>query len=224
MLLNRQIRLSAKEPKMPITAEQTPKTILRIDASMRRTGSSSRLLSDELIAKLSAEESHRIINRDLADGIPLINENWINANFTPEEDRTAEQLETLALSDALVGELMESDTLVIGLPIYNFGVPAALKAWIDLVCRARLTFKYTENGPVGLLEGRKAYIVVASGGTAAGSEIDYAARYMQHVLGFIGIHDVEVIDASGQMIDTDAALSRAREHISRQESVLAAVA
>ncbi|MEL6794138.1 MAG: NAD(P)H-dependent oxidoreductase, partial [Pseudomonadota bacterium] len=140
--------------------------ILRIDASMRRDGSTTRMLSDELVAALSAGT---VVTRDLADGIDLIDEAWIGANFTDPAERTDEQKARLAGSDALVEEIEAADTLVIGVPIYNFGVPAALKAWIDQIARAKRTFKYTENGPVGLLEDKTAYLVVASGGTASGS-------------------------------------------------------
>ena len=116
----------------------------------------------------------------------------------------------------MVAELEAADTIVIGVPIYNFGVPAALKAWVDMVCRARRTFAYTENGPVGLLDNKKAFLVIASGGTDSGSEIDFATGYLRHVLGFIGIHDVTIVDASGLMKDVDASLSRARGQISNR--------
>ena len=99
------------------------------------------------------------------------------------------------------------------MPIYNFGVPAALKAWVDQVARAGVTFKYTENGPQGLLEGKRAILVVASGGTAAGSDIDFASGYMQHVMGFIGITDVTVITADQMMMDTEAALAKATAQV-----------
>ena len=178
-------------------------TILRLDASMRREGSVSRRLLDRLVTKLTGENGAvRIVRRDLAEGAPgLVSEAWIDANFTPADERTAEQQAVLAESDMLVEELKSADILAVGVPIYNFGVPAALKAWVDMVARARLTFNYTENGPVGLLEGKKAYLVVASGGTESGSAIDFATGYMKHVLGFIGIHDVEVITADRLMAD-----------------------
>ena len=113
----------------------------------------------------------------------------------------------------MVEEIEAADTLVIGVPIYNFGVPAALKAWIDQVARAKRTFKYTSEGPVGLLEGKTAWLVIASGGTASGSEIDFATNYMRHVLGFIGITDVHVLDASKQGAGAEGAIARARAAI-----------
>jgi len=103
----------------------------------------------------------------------------------------------------LVEELKAADTIVIGAPIYNFNIPAALKAWIDLIARARLTFKYGENGPVGLLKNKKAYIVMASGGVPIGSAMDFASGYLQHVLAFVGITDVTIIDASQFDLDKE---------------------
>jgi FMN-dependent NADH-azoreductase len=101
------------------------------------------------------------------------------------------------------------------MPIYNFGIPAALKAWVDLIARARLTFRYTENGPVGLLKGKKAFLVVASGGVGVDSAVDFATPYMRQALRFVGITDVEVIAADRQSARGDEALSGARDQIER---------
>ena len=188
-------------------------SVLRIDASARRTGSVTRDLNDKIIDKLSKSDDVTVVTRDLADPLPLLTEEWIGANFTDPAERTEEQKETLALSDELVAEVKAADVLLIGLPIYNFGVPAALKAWVDLVARARETFRYSEYGPVGLLEGKRAIVTVASGGTEAGSSIDYATTYMKHVLSFIGITDVEFVSADQMMIDADATLAAANEKI-----------
>lgn len=171
--------------------------ILRIDASMRKNGSYSRTLSTKLITQLKGQASSNVKERDLADGIPIINEAWIEANFTDVAERNAEQRSVLSFSDALISELTDTDTLVIGLPIYNFNVPAAFKAWIDQVARAKVTFRYGENGPEGLLENKKAYVIITSGGTQLGSEVDFVSDYIHHVLGFIGIKDVTIIDSSG---------------------------
>jgi FMN-dependent NADH-azoreductase len=181
--------------------------ILRIDASARRTGSVSRDLADKIIDRIGADAT--VTTRDLADGMSLIDEAWVGANFTPEGDRTDEQREKLALSDTLVAEIKAADTLVIGLPIYNFGVPAALKAWVDQVARAGVTFRYSEYGPKGLLEGKRAIVAVASGGTEAGSDIDFASGYIRHVLGFIGITDVEFVTADRLMMDADGTMAKA---------------
>lgn len=193
------------------------RTLFHLNASARTEGSVTRDLGQRLVERLS-NTSTEIISRDVGTSpLPLLTETWVGANFTPDEARTPEQRETLALSDTLISELEAADTLVLGVPVYNFGVPAAFKAWIDLVARARKTFKYTETGPVGLLAGKKAYVVVASGGTAAGSEIDFATPYLRHVLGFLGIHDVTII-AADQLMATGA------EKVSASEAAIDAIA
>jgi FMN-dependent NADH-azoreductase len=175
--------------------------ILRIDASMRREGSQSRRLTDRVIERLTRQRpDSRVTTRDLAEQAPgFVSEAWIGANFTDPAERSDAQKAALARSDALVAELKAADTLVIGVPVYNFAIPAALKAWIDMVARARETFRYTEDGPEGLLTGKRAILVIASGGTALGSEIDFATDYLKFILGFMGITDVEIVDASQLM-------------------------
>ncbi len=185
-------------------------TVLRIDASARREGSVSRDLATKIINRLAPD---RVIARDLATPLPLLDEAWVGANFTPSDQRTEDQRAKLALSDELIAELAAADTLVIGLPIYNSGVPAALKAWIDQVARAGVTFQYTETGPKGLLEGKRAIVAVASGGTEAGSEVDFATGYIRHVLGFIGIHDVAFVTADRLMVDAEAAMATAHAQV-----------
>ena len=189
------------------------RNILHVDASARQAGSVSRELSQHLVDALS-DNGTEVTKREIGlSPLPLINETWVGANFTPEEDRTDDQKQVLELSDTLIEELEAADTLVLGVPIYNFGVPAAFKAWVDMIARARKTFKYTENGPVGLLEGKKAYVIIASGGTQSGSEIDFATPYVRHVLGFVGIHDVSIVAADQLMATGDEKLAAAREQI-----------
>ena len=184
--------------------------VLRIDASARINDSVTRRLADELVAGLREKHAEpRITRRELSDGLPLLNETWVNANFTDPDQRNEEQREALALSDVLIDELQAADAVVLASPVYNFGVPAVLKAWVDLVTRARVTFRYGAQGPEGLLPDRPVYLVMASGGTAIGSEIDFAGRYLQHILGFIGIRDVRVIAADRMMADEAEALRRA---------------
>jgi FMN-dependent NADH-azoreductase len=186
------------------------KNILRIDASARKAGSSSRALTDALVERLAPAN---IVSRDLSAALPFVTENWVHANFTDEAERTDEQKAELALSDMLVEEIFAADILVIGAPIYNFGIPAALKAWIDMVARARKTFHYTANGAEGLLKGKKAYLLMASGGTEIGSDIDFASGYLRHVLGFIGIDDVTIVAADQQMMKGEDAVSQALQEI-----------
>lgn len=191
--------------------------ILRVDASMRRDGSQSRALTDSVIARFSAQNPYiNVTTRDLADEpLPQIDETWINANFTDPDQRSETQRQALAQSDSLVEELKAADTIVIGMPLYNFSVPAALKAWIDLIARARLTFKYTENGPVGLLEGKRAILIVATGGVPVGAPVDFGTNYMKQVLSFVGITDVDVIDASQLNFKADEQIEAAKASIEK---------
>ena len=190
------------------------KTILRIDGSARKNGSTTRTLTSDLIDILSDQLGGAIITtRDVADGLPFVDEDWVDANFTPEENRNEAHREKLAFSDSLVEELKAADTIVIGLPIYNFGIPATIKAWVDMIARARLTFRYTEKGPEGLLTGKRAFLVVASGGTPVGADLDFATGYMKQALAFVGITDVTIIDASAASRGAEEAISRAQEQI-----------
>lgn len=186
--------------------------ILHLDSSARHDNSTTRDLSAKIVSRFGAAT---VVHRDLARPLPLIDDAWIDANFTRDHDRTDAQRETLALSDHLVDELEASDVIVIGLPIYNFSVPTTFKAWIDLVARAGKTFKYSEAGPQGLMSGKRAIVAVASGGTRAGSDIDFATGYVRHMLGFIGITDVEFVTADQLAIDSDASLQAAYESIER---------
>ena len=188
--------------------------VLEVSGSGRNGDSVSRKLTGELIDALETREGRlSVTRRDLSKGIPLVDERWINANFTPEEERTADQRETLAASDALVAELQAADIVVIGSPIYNCGVPAALKAWVDMIARARLTFRYTANGPEGLLKGKKAYVVIASGGVPVDSLVDFATPYLRQALRFVGITDIEVIAADQLNKLGDDAVDAARMRI-----------
>ena len=184
-------------------------TVLHIDASARFAGSTTRQLTASIVEKLGGS----VIRRDLTEAIPQITEDWVGANFTPADQRSAAQQDVLALSDTLVAELRAADVIVIGVPVYNFGVPAALKAWVDQIGRAGETFRYTENGPEGLLEGKRAIIALAPGGTPVGSDIDFASGYMRHIMGFVGITDVDVIAAEQVMADADKAIAGANAQI-----------
>jgi FMN-dependent NADH-azoreductase len=182
------------------------KTILRIDASARHDGSESRALTQRILDRLAPDE---VINRDLAASLPAIDAEWLNANWTPEDQRSDAQRETLALSDTLIQEVKSADTIVIGAPIYNFGIPATLKTWVDQIARAGITFKYSESGPQGLMTGKRAIIAITSGGTQVGSDIDFASGYLRHVLGFVGITDVQFVAADQLAVDADASHAKA---------------
>jgi FMN-dependent NADH-azoreductase len=188
--------------------------ILELSASARNAGSASRELTRDLLNALEDRYgSVQTVRRDLSAGLPFVDEAWVEANFTPEESRTPRHREVLALSDSLIAELRDADVLVLGVPLYNFSIPASLKAWIDLVARARVTFAYTDSGPRGLLDGKKAYLVVATGGVPVGSAVDFATPYLKHVLGFIGITDVEIIAADRLNSQADESMDSARARI-----------
>ena len=186
--------------------------ILKINSSVQTDKSVSRQLVDQVINKLS-DANASIVNRDLSDGVPLLSQAMVNAFYTPADKLSPEQKELIQVSDELVAELQAADTIVIGAPIYNFSVPGALKAYFDLVARVGVTFKYTDNGPLGLLEGKKAIVVVASGGTGFQSEADYASNYTKQFLGFIGIKDVEFVAADQLMFGAEAVLERANARV-----------
>lgn len=172
--------------------------LLLINSSIRSEESISRTLCQKLAAQLSIHED-TIIERDLTQGIKFISSDSMAAVSKPVDDRSAGQAsnETALLADTLIQELQQADTIIIGAPIYNFGPPASLKAWADLVARAGTTFRYTEGGPEGLLKGKKAFIVAVSGGTPIDSHMDFMLPWLTFFLGFIGIADVEVITADG---------------------------
>ena len=183
--------------------------ILRIDSSAQTETSQSRRLSNRIIDGLHAlGKSPDVTVRDLEKRLPQLDRAWIEANTTPIDDRTNDQRKTLALSDTLIAEIEAADTLIIGVALYNFSIPASLKLWIDLVCRTRKTFVYSEGKPKGLMTGKRAIVCFASGGTPFGSDIDFASGYVRHILGFIGITDVTFIAADKRFMDGQA-LTRA---------------
>ena len=184
--------------------------ILQIDSSERTSASVSRQLSAQVVENLGGQTTHRDL---LTHPLPQLDEAWLGANWTPADQLTEQQAEKLVTSDSLIQEIKDADTLVIGVSMYNFGIPASLKAWVDLVRRAGHTFQYTEKGPVGLMEGKRAIIVIASGGVPLGSPINHTITYMTTMTGFIGITDVTFLAAEGSASDLDAALKGAQTQI-----------
>jgi FMN-dependent NADH-azoreductase len=175
--------------------------ILHITASIRGNEESvSRSLSKTLVEGLAARSGATVASRDLAaNDLPFIDAARFAANLTPHADRSEERHDLAAIGDTLIAELEAADTIVFGVPVYNFSVPATVKAWADLVARAGTTFRYTANGPEGLLTGKKAYIAIASGGMPVGSPVDFMTPWLTHFLGFLGITDVEIIAADAIM-------------------------
>jgi FMN-dependent NADH-azoreductase len=184
--------------------------ILRINSSARQTESVSRQLVDRLVSRLGDVE---IVDRDVAQGVPQISESTLGAMWTPADQRTDEQNTELADADRFIDELVNADAVVIGLPIYNFGPPAALKAWADLVARAGTTFRYTETGPEGLVPNKPVYVVVASGGVPVGSGMDMSSTWLTTFLGFLGLTDVTVVAAGQLNVDPENAVKAAEAAI-----------
>ena len=181
--------------------------ILQINASARREGANSTRLADAIAARLrQAQPSARLTLRDLAiTPHPVLDEHALGALFTPADQRSAEQAARVALDDTLIAEVQAADVLVLGVPMYNFGVPAQLKHWIDAVARNGVTFRYTENGPEGLLKGKKVFVGLARGGRYRGTEADSQVPYLKTVLGFLGITEIHFIYAEVLNMGTEAA-------------------
>lgn len=175
--------------------------ILYITASIRSdTESVSRGLGQQLVDGLAARTGASVTARNLAANVlPFVSAERFAANLTPAADRTPQQAELAAIADTLIAELQAADMVVIAAPVYNFGPPASLKAWADLVARVGTTFRYTATGPEGLLTGKTAYLAIASGGTPVGSDFDFMSRWLTFFLGFLGITNITAIAADGIM-------------------------
>lgn len=183
--------------------------ILRVESSIKGDNAVSRRLTDRIISRLvAADPDARVVTRDLASGMLPIDGEWLGAVYSAPETRDAKQRATAAYADALLAEVKAADVLVIALPVYNFGVPAQMKAWIDQLARKGDTFYYTEAGPVGLLTGKRAIVAFTSDGTRIGSEIDFASGYLRHMLGFFGITDVEFVAADAMAFGAEDAIAR----------------
>ena len=199
------------------------KRILRLDASANPGESNSQKLGDYLIRQLKQDNpAMEMRTRNLNQGLSFIDSNWIAANFTAKEERSDDQSARLAFSDQLITELDWADHVVLTTPMYNFGVPATLKAWIDLVCRAGVTFRYGANGPEGLLKGKHVDIVITTGGAPLGSPVDFVSAYLRQVFAFIGIEDVNIIGADQMNVDAQASLALATAHIEQRYPAVAA--
>lgn len=169
-------------------------SVLHINSSARQTHSNTRIIGQYLVDTLGEP----VTSRDLAaQALPPISADDLIAVHGSSDSQRASLQHQLTLSDLLIDELKAAETLVLGAPMYNFGIPASLKQWIDAICRAGVSFKYTEQGPMGLLGVKRAFIVTATGGTPIGSEMDFASRYLEHICRFLGITEVFHIDASG---------------------------
>lgn len=192
---------------------QNRSNVLRLDASANVSNSNSRKLGDRLINQLGSQCEINLVKRDLNQGLVFIDEAWVGANFTDADQRSSEQQKVLEFSDSLIEELRQADHIVLTTPMYNFGIPASLKAWIDLVCRAGVTFQYTADGPVGLLKNKRADIIITTGGVPLQSPVDFVSGHLKQVLQFIGIEQVNIIAADQMNVDADSSFSKALDQI-----------
>jgi len=195
-------------------------TLLQLNTSLFSNAGQSSRLADRFVAGLKAAGPDlEVVVRDLArEPVPHLTAERFQAFLAKPEARSAEQQAIVASSDALIRELQAADVVVIGLPMYNFGVPSQLKAYFDHVARAGVTFRYTESGPVGLLTGKKAYVFATRGGLYAGTARDSETAYVRQFLAFVGIADVEFVYAEGLAISDaskQAALAKAANAIAR---------
>ena len=197
--------------------------ILQINSSARSTGSESTRLADAIVARISATTTDvTLIRRDLASTPhPIIDEPTLQALFTPAEQRTAEQAARVALDDALIAEIQAADVLVLGAPMYNFGMTVQLKSWFDAIARAQVTFRYTEAGPEGLLKNKKVYVAVARGGMHRDGATDNQVPHLKTLLGFLGMTDVQFIYAEGMGYGPEAVLRAQADAEAQINAVLA---
>lgn len=198
--------------------------ILQINSSARRDASHSTRLASRLVQRLreTTPESSLTV-RDLNDvPHPVLDEAALGALFTPADQRTPEQAARVALDDGLIAEIQAADIVVLGVPMYNFGVPASLKNWIDAISRAGMTFRYTEKGPEGLLKGKKVYVALARGGQYRNTPADTQVPYLKTVFTFLGLTDVQFVYAEGLAMGADAERSGIASAHEQIEEALAA--
>src|SRR5258705_7700626 len=196
------------------------KTLLQIRTSMFSTGGQSSQLTQQFVdAWRSANRDGQVITRDIgSEPVPHLTAERFQSFLAKPEARSADQQAVAAFSDALIDELRRADVIVLGLPMYNFGVPSTLKAYFDHIARSGVTFSYTPTGPVGLLKGKEAYIFATRGGMYAGTALDTQTSYVRDFLRFLGIDRVNFVYAEGLAMDAGkkaAALAEAQRSIDR---------
>lgn len=195
--------------------------ILQINSSARSSGSESTRLADEIVARVAAGTDATIVRRDLAAAPhPVLDEAALQALFTPADQRTAAQAARVALDDALIAQAQAADVIVIGAPMYNFGITVQLKSWFDAIARAGVTFRYTATGPEGLLKGKKVYVAVTRGGLHKGGPSDTQLPHLRTFLAFVGLDDVQFVFSEGHGMGPDA-VAKARDEARQQIAALA---
>lgn len=179
--------------------------ILQINSSVRGAASASTKIATSIVQHLTTlKPEAKVEVRELAQQ-PILDEKALNALFTPAEARTPEQKERVAVDDATIAQLQEADVVVLGVPLYNLGEPVQLKAWIDAISRAGVTFRYGANGPEGLLKGKKVFVAFSRGGKYKGTAFDTQTPYFRNLLGFLGMTDVTFLYAEGLAMGGDTA-------------------
>ena len=198
--------------------------ILQINSSARSEGSQSTRLANTIVERLKATQPDtRLTIRDLASNPhPALDEAALGALFTPADQRTPEQNARVALDDALIAEIQDADVLVMGVPMYNFGITTQLKNWIDAIARAKVTFQYTANGPEGLLKNKKVFVALTRGGFYRDTDADSQVPYLKMVLGFLGLTDVEFVYAEGMAMGAEAEQKAIASALQQIEDVLPA--
>ncbi|MFA7606582.1 MAG: NAD(P)H-dependent oxidoreductase [Rhodocyclaceae bacterium] len=180
--------------------------ILQINSSIRGEESHSSRLAARVVERLKQRHPQaEFVLRDLAaTPHPVLDQAALGALFTPAEQRNPEQVARVALDDALIAEVQAADVLVLGVPMYNFAIPVQLKNWFDAIARSGVTFRYTAQGPEGLLKGKKVYVALARGGRYRGTEADSQLPYLRTILGFLGLTDVHFMHAEGLNMGEEA--------------------
>ncbi|MCY1409504.1 FMN-dependent NADH-azoreductase [compost metagenome] len=196
--------------------------VLIIESSARQQGSVSRQLTRDFIAQWqAANPADEIKVRDLAvEPVPHLDADLLGGWMKPADQQSDSEKAALQRSNLLTEELLAADVLVMAAPMYNFGIPSTLKAWLDHVLRAGVTFKYTETGPQGLLRGKRAIVLTARGGVYAGGPLDHQEPYLRQAMAFIGIHDVSFVHAEGLNLGAEFA----EKGLAKARAQLAAVA
>jgi FMN-dependent NADH-azoreductase len=203
--------------------------ILQINSSARREASHSTRLAHRIVERLrDTDPDANLTVRDLnRHPHSVLDEAAVGALFTPAEKRTPEQAARVAMDDALIAEIKAADAIVLGVPMYNFGVPSQLKNWIDAISRAGVTFRYSANGPEGLLKGKTVYVALARGGRYRNTPADTMVPYLKTVLGFLGMTDVRFVYAEGLALGAaaeESAIASAYAEIEAAVTLLGPVA
>src|ERR1700676_596486 len=204
----------------PFTEDRTMTTLLQITASIHADHGQSSQLATRFVRAFSRSHPDSPIGRPrlAGDSVPPLSAERFAAFLSKPQERSAAQGDVVAYSDTLIAELKQADVIVLGLPMYNFGVPSQLKAYFDHIARAGETFRYSASGPVGLLTGKKAYIFAARGGLYAGTALDTQTNYVRDFLRFVGVEDIEFVYAEGLAISPESkasGLARAAADIQR---------